>query len=195
MALNDIYLLQDTYNVLGQLCTNRYWYRQESTAGSASDLATAFAIDVRNSHIVPIVGESVYWTRIYVVNYRLPSDFFEQVDTEPNGAATGAVLPPNYCAAFTLQRNEPGQRNGAKRYSGIVEEAVDGVGIATAWGGAYGNLAGALGDPVTQTGTYRMVVVRTVGDDAPQLGTLPTVSYSVDTVLFNGWSSQRTRKP
>ena len=132
MALFDVYQIVDKSVLLGQECTNIYYYQQDSAvdAPNAEDVAAAYI-----GQVLPLVKTiqeaDLLHTEILVTNLFNPSDTFTQAVSVPGTATFGTELLPIFSATgFRLVGDNGAVRNGAKRYAGM-DEGVQDDGVIT----------------------------------------------------------------
>ena len=153
VVLEQLYFSKVMFNVFHYLQTGNVDDEQDN-------LATAFDTD-----IVPVIGdiqnESVTYSNIRVSNLTGDLADFNLNPTEVNGDVAGAVVADFVAAAFRYNRVTKDTRNGAKRFSGMVEENILGGGFTTAYQAELDLLAAALGANISGGGSaFTPIILR-----------------------------------
>lgn len=191
MGQFDTYQIKTSFTLLGQVCQNRYYYRQIDTdISTPEDISNAWLLQV-GAAIQDVVSDELVLFETEVINLDDPADFGNQVILGWTGVIAGDVMPPFVAWAFKLNRGDRTFRPGRKAVAGVAEGSVqNGVAIA----GIVPDLnivASAMEDPlVTPVGGSNLIPVlaRFV------VGVGVTEWTAVTSVGYRQVSSQNSRK-
>jgi hypothetical protein len=194
MSVGEVYQLVLHQAVQGEGIESVFHYLQVG-GGPGSENATNLDVTFV-ANVLPLIQDVLAgaWSAngSSVVNLGTPSDFAEITYTPNyNGTRMGDVVSPVVTWSFRLNRIQPGQRSGWKRFSGISEDDVSGFTPDPGVSAALGALSAIL--PVVLAAaeeTWRLVVVKR----PIILGTNPPVYYIVPAADFRGVGSQVSRK-
>lgn len=194
MAIGDVYSLVLDATLSAQQVLNVFHYQVGAEAGgpsSATELSDEF-----QASVLPEIADtlSAHWdaTRLTITNIGTPADFVDLALSPPvEGTRTGENINSVVTWSFRLNRVNPGQRVGWKRFSGLSETDVFG---STAQSGVLAALtacAAALGLSLVGSNASYLpsVVSRPI-----ILGITPTALYNFGSASFAGVGSQVSRK-
>lgn len=188
MATNDVYQVVIRGTVGTFPMTNVFWYQQLSgidDASNAAALANLFDTNVL-ADICALQHENCLWSQIFVVNMADTSDFSEFTPVNDAGLLTGDTSPNYVAFGYRLNRRQPGQRHGYKRFAGAPDANVNG----NTWAPdttARNNLTASLAYVLTAgDNDWQPCVVKHSDIDDPtyhiELGVNPVVQYRFETV-------------
>jgi hypothetical protein len=193
---NDIYQVKLSFDFLGELQLNVFWYQVPSSsveAANAEDLLDEFDSIVVQP-IREIVDDSVGAALIEATNWRDPTDHFTNTYPSGFGLLNGVILMPSFvCITFRSPKPTPGLRYAYKRIGAQTTSHVQGNTAVDA-SSHLSDVAGALAASLEgEDGLYAPVQVRT--STLPPLGSgQPNAIRS----LYGTWTfavgSQNTRK-
>lgn len=198
IALGDLLQIIDHQTYLGEDMMNVYYYRWFSSP-APDNVVYADLLDDFKEVVVDKVREvqvtALEHTTLEIKNLSNGVDFAVLVIDETGviPAAEDTLLPSYVSINFRLLRDSLVTRNGSKRYSGLLETAIEGnefVGYTTAIANIEAALAGNLHTGIIETAAP-IIPKRPI---APPMGTSYVYS-SVASVLFGGLGTQNTRKP
>jgi hypothetical protein len=193
MALNDVYSIVLTGQVLSQLMVNVFHYRQ-STAGTAdlSLLALAANTAVRDVVLVGLSGQANY-TKTEVLQVTGGSNYFVEEYTAVPGGTSGECLPPAVCFTYKYVRAQLGRRHGYKRFSGVLETAQTNGIVAAALATYVSGVAAALAADLVPSDSihYKPVVLHKMLNGQP---VVPPVAQDISTVIYSHLGTQNSRK-
>lgn len=127
-ALGDVYqvLLEGSYGA--NTWSNVFWYKntQYFGAGGADVLGQLFVANVLDK-LCELQHTTTLYSRVQVIDYGDPSEFAEDATPAiPAGLLTGDTSPAFVAFSYRLQRQQPGQRHGYKRFIGAPDADVVG---------------------------------------------------------------------
>lgn len=190
--VGDIYKLVTTFSYLGQVCQNRYYYKQISLEedNEAEDVQNAWLLGVYPAMKAVQADDAVLF-QIYTINLMNPVDFIESPITGATGDLTGPPMPPFVTWTYKLNRNDRTFRPGRKAVVGVTEDRVtEGVADASIIDD-LNDLAVAFGDilvtPIAGA-SMRPNLVREV------VGLPPSASCQVTSAQYVAVSTQNSRK-
>lgn len=198
IATGDLLQIVDHQTYLGEDLMNVYYYRWFSAPALDNVVYTDLLDDFKEvvlDKVKEIQVNALEHTTLEIKNLSNGVDFAILVVDETGviPAAEETLLPSYVTIGFRLLRDSLVTRNGSKRFSGIVETAVEGnefVGYTT----AVANIETALADNL-HTGiieTAAPIIVKRPID--PPVGS-GYIYSSVASSLFGGLGTQNTRKP
>jgi hypothetical protein len=198
IGTGDLLQIIDHQTYLGEDLMNVYYYRWFSAPALDNVVYTDLLDDFKEvvqDKVREVQVTALEHTTLEIKNLSNGVDF-AVIPIDLTGvipASEDALLPSYITIGFRLLRDSLVTRNGSKRYSGIIETAVEGnefVGYTT----AIANMETALADNL-HTGIIEtcapIIVKRPI---EPPVGTSYIYS-SVSSVLFGGLGTQNTRKP
>lgn len=125
MALNDIYQVKITTNLLAQEeALNVFYYQVTSGAGDAGDLDNEIQA-VLLTDWEDILEDSVTLSRVQIVNGMDNSDFSDESISISGNVLGSTPAPPQICASFRSPSGGPGTRYSYKRIGGIAQNAIN----------------------------------------------------------------------
>lgn len=195
-AIGDVYQLKLFQTYLNVDMLNVWYYILESQ-GTGSNLATVLAAQFDQDVIPEFSGiqvNAVSYLQLEVVNLRELTEFSASPGStlvNSGGQRSGAPLPAFFTASFRYQRSAVGQRYGYKRVSGIQEQDVEGNVVEPSRVGAFNDVAAAFAAELDDG--LGNIWAPYVAKRPITLGVNPT-GYVCKGVVFNGWSTQSTRK-
>lgn len=139
-----------TGTFLGENFNNVFHYKvtvEGDPLHPCAGMVANYSVLLWQTFLAPMISEGMVLTNILVVNLRDPSEFYDSgviAETGDIDQADQVNLTSWFATAFRYQRRFPGQRNGSKRFCGVVESQVNG----NAWYGSTSlpdALAGELG--------------------------------------------------
>lgn len=171
----NVYRIVDDYTVLGQECSNVYFYQIGSGLFTAIEELLPLYIEQVLPDLLALQQPEVVHTRVSIQNiFNLVEYAEELMNEEGTNTIDGEPLPPFVAASFTLLRETPATRSGKKRYYIASEDSTD----SGFWTGdiiALGNtLATQLQAPLTigLIQTLFPVIVKRI-EEAPDEYRLP----------------------
>jgi hypothetical protein len=150
--VGDVIRVVWTGTFLGHNFNNVFHYKvtlEGDTAFPCPNMVLDYSGLLWSTYLAPMISEGMVLTNVLVVNMRDPSQFADSgVIAETGGIDQDdqVNLTSWFATAFRYRRRYPGQRNGSKRFCGVVETQVNG----NAWYGstsAPDALADELGTP------------------------------------------------
>lgn len=144
-ALNDVFMVTDISQCLGQECINVYFYRQNVVGdNSADDVLDSFEGQVLPA-VLALQTDDVLHTTLIAQNLYTPSERASRTISEV-GANTGGNTMNNFTAyGFSLNQDNGAIRNGSKRIVGVQDDvSVDGVITDATYIDLIADLAGVL---------------------------------------------------
>lgn len=210
MAVNDVYMLTVHQSFYGRQISNVYFYLSLA-ASDATRCAELFAEQVIDPHLLNIQSEAVHYGTIDSVNLFDPVDFGAYIvgDSGNLDALTyGPVMSGFTAWSFKCARKRRDMRAGFKRLAGVTEGTATQEGLDSSWADGsllMGAAADALGAilSVPAFDGFQPVIVKRIrevdlvsGDVTYRLpeSTAELVYYVADTWLFDGVTSQTSRK-
>lgn len=192
MALGDVYRLVDFQTYDGQTLSNVYHYQNVNDPADAEALAQGFVEDHLPA-IRVIQSPALEHTVVTVVNLNDEEDFHElAVGLSGNTTEAGQGMAAFICSRLILHRTSRAIRNGAKRYAGLVEGAVEGRNVNTSYKGLLDDLADALEVNITPipSGEFELVLYGDVTPNRPAPIVVPISSVEAQWTI----STQNSRK-
>lgn len=200
MAIGDLYQARFWGLYKGEACWNTLWYTM--IAGTATNPSQALSNIVEGRIIAdarPLQMIDFIWQQITVINWSNPTDNYVSPFLGLTGAVDNSDGMPSYITySFEKVRPYPGLKSGRIAFSGVPELNVSGnfyVGSEM----QITNLASQIAGTWSELGaTFQPCVLRTQENKQPlntAMGNPPFNTWALGQVLFNGISTQLTRKP
>lgn len=197
MAYNDVYKITLTGIYQGVTFQNVFNYLWDvgNIAGNALTWRATFEADVL-PFMAAVAVDGVDYLSIQCVNWRDPSDFSESAlaVTGDIDSVTNDPLASWLTLNFRMNRNNPGQYHGFKRFIGGVEEMFDAGNPSTAFATEIEALETALAAGLDaasgRAAHYFVVDSRT----SPEYGANPPGYVSLS-CTYRGLGTQKSRKP
>lgn len=127
MATGDDYEIITKFTYLGQLCYNRYYYRQISVGEEPAldDIVNAWLLQVY-PHIQAVTLEDSVLTQIDIINLSNPLEFDTINPLNADGDLVGSTMPSYVSWTFRLDRSTREFRPGRKSFQGVGEGSTIG---------------------------------------------------------------------
>lgn len=122
----NVFRIIDDYTVLGQECSNVYFYQIGSGLATEVENLLPLWIDQVLPDILAMQQPEVIHTRVSIQNiFNLVEYAEELMNEEGTNSIAGEPLPPFIAASFTLLRETPATRSGKKRIAIASEDSTD----------------------------------------------------------------------
>ena len=146
----NVYRIVDDYTVLGQKCSNVYFYQIGSGLATGIEELLPLWVEQVLPDLLPLQQSYVVHTRVSIQNIFNLAEYAEDLMSEAGTASFGGdPLPSFFAGGFTLARETPVTRSGKKRYY-MGSEALQNSGFWTSDILTPANaLATQLGDVLT----------------------------------------------
>ncbi len=199
MAVNDIYVVKQFGQYLGQQCLNTYFYRQVTVLGDTDAFGLWEAMDSAIlSELVGCVVTGYTVDQVEVYQILSPTDYYTGTPSNSVGlrsAVASSLAPSSQAFSYRSNRAGAGTRRSYKRYSGMVDTDADGNGLAVAFTSLapVTNLQAALGAVISAgaQSTYEPVQVAA----SWVAGLLVTVNFTIASWDAATLTTQTSRKP
>lgn len=183
-------ILEMTYK--NQFIINIFHFR--STTGDDDEQESL--ADVWDTDVLPAIADVqntiVTYDNIRTANLTGELADFNLLPTTTDGVVAGATMTPFLSAPFRYNRTTKDTRNGAKRFTGMVEENCTGVGFEAAFLLVLQDLATALGTTlVGVAGAYEPIILTKPGEGDPLTFTYNQVA---NVTAIDQQTTQNSRK-
>lgn len=154
------------------------------------ECATAFDEDVQPT-IAGRLNSSVFFTNIRVANLTGTLADFNLTPTDDQGLLVGLGIVSFVCFPFRYNRVTKDTRNGAKRFTGMIEENVETTGFLPAYFNTMEALGVILGTPIsTVGGIFDPIILHKPADEAG----IYTYNTVASVQALNRTTTQNSRK-
>lgn len=128
-ATGDVFQLIDRQTVRGQEVLNVYFYQQAAaTAGNGAEQLVTSWIDQMLPSVLLFQATDVLHSSVEAKNLFNESEAYTELISEPGGSGSSDLMTTFNAVGFQLIGDNAAVRDGAKRYAGIYDGAVqDGV--------------------------------------------------------------------
>lgn len=201
MAINDIWQIRAVGSYLGKTINNIFWYRQISPGGINDAYDAAYGLYYQKlSPAIRLMQHITFtWERVIATNWTTGTqqDEYAIVGGLAGAIADGEGSPSFVSWSFRYQKTSPIYSSGGKRFAGVPEVLVNGNTSLIPVGDLNG-IRSALATGLVQGGyAAAPCVLVTAVAGIPQntaMADPPYITWDVNNVIFNGVSTQRTRK-
>lgn len=198
--VGDLWQIRTVGQLYGQEINNIFWFKQLSTGGvnDASEAAEGLFFNKLSPALLPILHVDFAFTAVVATNWTTGLEQDVHILTAGNvGLITaGDCMPSMIAWTFKYQKSQPLYSSGGKRFAGVPETKVDGNTVLVV-GDEFLDVQDSLQTGLVFGGfVARPVVLVTQLNGVPKptaMGAGGFVTWDVNTVIFNGVSTQRSR--
>lgn len=188
---SNCYQVSMVQEYLGQMVINRFFYHVQEEQPVSLELISTVFYGQWNIYAPPIQSQDCLYKFVRVLELFGNRQTYEGDVTGGNGSQGVAELPAFFVYRFGLVPLDTRVKKGRKAVSGMLEEMIDGAGIAAAYQTDFNDFATFIALPITVSSKTLLPSLLSPANTRHPTNIITTI---VDGTL-RGWSTQSSRKP